>query len=106
MKRYLLFTFDTGYESQSDPKGWDAFEGDFDSIEEARACAVKDAELPLDWEGVNHPTWDYHIVDSETKTIVEDIKSAVGAGVIPVFRHEPGIKYVYTGASHLPSVVP
>lgn len=81
MKRYLLFIFDVGYDSYSGSKGWDAFEGDFNSIDDARRCALDDEILPLNLDRVS---WNYHIVDIQTKAVVESLDIATANGTIPV----------------------
>lgn len=65
MKRYLLFVYDVGYDSYDSPKGWDAFEGDFDDAQKAAEkgrsmCPARDFGGDSVWE----------VVDTTVKQVV------------------------------------
>ncbi len=79
MKRFLLFQFADieGYDGEAWYQGWDAFEGDYDTIEEIQECLK-----------VNTDPGRAEIVDTETKAVVMTCYYQLGYG---------------TGERHVPS---
>lgn len=65
MKRYLLFVYWEGYDSYDSPKGWDAFEGDFDDAQEAADKGTLGCDPT---GGCDVRVWE--VVDTATKQVV------------------------------------
>ena len=64
VRRYLLFSNIYGYPDS----GWDAFGGDFDSLDKAQAQAKKDAD---EGDALGTPFW-WHIVDIKKRVVVSE----------------------------------